>query len=122
MRDKTSYSQGDVLGVDLDLGDDLEGAVHVVVALLVDANVVQGEVARIRRETYLCDIGCGGCRDPPRPGLKLQACRPLDAVVVELPGWFTVFLGGRPKGGLPPLRRDFYHQQVCCSQSEVRLS
>ena len=38
-----------MLGVDL--GDDLEGAVHVVVALLVDAVVVQGEVARIRRET-----------------------------------------------------------------------
>ena len=51
------------------------------------------------------DIGCGGCRDPPGPGLKLQAeqvveaveavaVEAVDAVAVELPGWFTVFWGG----------------------------
>ena len=48
MRDKTSSSWGDMLGVD---GDDFEGDIHVVVALLVVTDMVQVEVARIQRET-----------------------------------------------------------------------
>ena len=50
MRDETSSSQGEVLGVD---GDDSEGDIHVVVALLVVTDMVQVEVARIRSETYV---------------------------------------------------------------------